>query len=182
MDKVGSPRGLIGYMALTDEPLERSGMRPKSVWRHVFRPRTLVYTVLWGGVGIALVVALFLRQPIGVTVAPVRNPTFVTLSDGSIRNTYDMRLRNMQGADSDFTITLKSDAPMQISLEGADGMSVTVPADQTKLQRVYVTAPAGSPAATEDHTELRFWVQDGSGTTRVHADTIFTGPEEKDTE
>ena len=29
-----------------------------------------------------------------MTVAPVRNPTFVTLSDGAIRNAYDLRLRN----------------------------------------------------------------------------------------
>ena len=62
-------------------------------------PRTILYTVLWAGVGIALVVALFLRIDIDMNVTPVRNPTFVTLSDGSIRNTYDLRLRNKQGED-----------------------------------------------------------------------------------
>ena len=94
MDRVGKPRDLIGYLALTAEVRERPGQPPKSAWRHVFRPRTVIYTVLWAGVGGAQVVALFLRQPFGVSLAPVRNPTFVTLSDGAIRNADDLRLRN----------------------------------------------------------------------------------------
>jgi polyferredoxin len=42
----------------------------------------MLYTVLWAGGGVALVVALFLRTDIDVNVTPVRNPTFVVLSDG----------------------------------------------------------------------------------------------------
>jgi polyferredoxin len=38
MDKIGKPRGLIDYLALTDETSERAGNPPKSVWKHVFRP------------------------------------------------------------------------------------------------------------------------------------------------
>ena len=84
MDRIGKPRDLIGYLALTDEVRERAGQPPKSVWAHVFRARTVLYTVLWAGVGALLIVALFLRSPIDVSVTPVRNPTYVTLSDGSI--------------------------------------------------------------------------------------------------
>jgi polyferredoxin len=43
----------------------------------------MLYTALWAGSASALIVALFLRSPIDVNVTPVRNPTFVTLSDGS---------------------------------------------------------------------------------------------------
>jgi len=175
MDKVGKPRGLIGYMALTDEPLERSGATAKSVWRHVFRPRTVLYTVLWAGVGIGLVVALFLRAPFGVSVAPVRNPSFVTLSDGSVRTAYDLRLRNQLGGEHAFRISIKSAVPLQVSVEGVDGLVVTVPTDETLLQRIYITAPAGSDAAQTRQTDVRLWVQDASGTDRVSVDTIFNG-------
>ena len=58
MDKIGKPRDLIGYLAYTDETRERAGQPPKSVWKHVFRPRTVLYTTLWAGIGIALIVAL----------------------------------------------------------------------------------------------------------------------------
>jgi cytochrome c oxidase accessory protein FixG len=175
MDKVGKPRDLIGYLALTDETRERQGLPGKPVWKHVFRPRTILYTVLWGGIGIALVVALFLRTEIEVNVTPVRNPTFVTLSDGSIRNTYDVRLRNKHGDDRLFHLSLTSPEVLRIALEGTPELRVLVPANQTLTQRVYVTAPAGTPATRADRTPLRLWVEDLGSTDRVHHDTIFNG-------
>ncbi len=175
MDKVGKPRGLIGYMALTDEGRERAGQPPKSVWKHIFRPRTILYTVLWSGIGVGLVVALFMRQPVSVSVAPVRNPVYVTLSDGTIRNTYDIRIRNQEHSDRPFRISLLSDADLKISLEGAPGDVVTVAADETKLQRVYVTAAPGSAAARAERTHLRFWVEDTQSTNLASEDTIFFG-------
>ena len=175
MDKIGKPRGLIGYLALTDEKAERSGKEPKSVWKHVFRPRTILYTTLWAGVGVALVVALFLRTEIDVNVTPVRNPTFVTLSDGSIRNTYDLRLRNKHGDDRYFHISLTSDTVLRIDLEGTEELRVLVPANETLEQRVHVIAAPGSEAATTDRSDLRLWIEDMAGTDRVSKDTIFNG-------
>ena len=109
MARIGKPRGLIDYLALTDEVAERAGSPPKSVWKHILRPRTLVYTGLWAGVGVGLVVALFLRSDIGLNVTPVRNPIYVTLSDGAIRNTYDLRLLNKHGDPREFRIGLTAD-------------------------------------------------------------------------
>jgi len=177
MDKIGKPRDLIGYLALTDETRERAGQPAKSVWSHVFRPRTVLYTVLWAGVGVGLIVALFLRSPIDVSVTPVRNPTYVTLSDGSIRNAYDLRLRNMQGTDAEFTINVTSAARLETGLEGMEGLTVTVPANETMSQRVYLTAAAGSEAAIADRTDVRLWIAEEGTTNRVHHDTIFNGKE-----
>jgi cytochrome c oxidase accessory protein FixG len=175
MAKIGKPRGLVDYIALTDETREREGMAPRSIWKHVFRLRTIIYTTLWSAVGIGLTVALFIRSDIDVTVAPVRNPQFVTLSDGSIRNTYDVRIRNMTHQPTDFAITLVSDQPLAVELEGQEGNSVNVPADSTQLQRVYVIAPPGSDAADANLTNFRFWVEDLSTTTRTYQDTTFFG-------
>ena len=175
MDKIGRPRGLIGYLALTDETRERAGKEPKSVWKHVFRVRTVLYTTLWAAVGIGLVVALFLRSPIDVNVTPVRNPTFVTLSDGTVRNTYDVRLRNKQGEQVAYTLSVTSEAPVVIRLEGHDTTTVEVGAQETFAQRVYVEAAPGTPAASADRTDIRLWIEDSSGTNRVHHDTVFNG-------
>jgi cytochrome c oxidase accessory protein FixG len=175
MDKIGKPRDLIGYLALTDETRERAGQPPKSVWSHVFRIRTMVYTVLWAAVGIGLTVALFLRSPIDVNVTPVRNPTFVTMSDGSIRNIYDMRLRNKTGDDVTYIVSLTSDGRFTLALEGHDGTAVTVPANETLQQRVYVEAAPDSPAARADRTDIRLWVATEDGNERVHHDTVFNG-------
>ncbi|AZL58904.1 cytochrome c oxidase accessory protein CcoG [Tabrizicola piscis] len=178
MDRIGKPRDLIGYLALTDETRERAGQPAKSVWAHVFRVRTILYTVLWGGVGVGLIVALFLRSPIDVSVTPVRNPTYVTLSDGSIRNAYDLRLRNMQGADAQFTLAVTSEAFVTMALEGQEGLTVTVPANETMQQRVYLTAQPDSEAATEDRSDVRIWVEELGTTNRIHHDTVFNGKED----
>ena len=175
MDRIGKPRGLVDYMALTDEIAERAGTAPKSVWKHVFRPRTILYTSLWSLVGVALVVALFIRSDIEFTVAPVRNPTFVTMSDGSIRNTYDLRLRNKHGEDRPFKISVVGDPRLIVELEGVDATTVNVPADETFLQRLYVTAPAGSASSRTHRTDIRIWVEDLDSGDRVSKDTVFNG-------
>lgn len=175
MAKIGKPRGLIDYMALTDEPLEISGQPPKRIWRHIFRPRTIMYTTLWAAVGFALVFALFIRSDIDMTVAPVRNPTYVTLSDGSIRNIYDIRLRNKNGEDRPFRLTVAGDPTLRVQVEGTPYEVVTVPADEMSVYRVYVIAPAGSEAATSDRTEFTFWVTDTTNNDRTSVDTVFNG-------
>lgn len=175
MAKIGKPRGLIDYMALSDEPRERAGGAPRPVWKHILRPRTLLYTALWSLVGLGLVFALFIRPEIEMTVAPVRNPTYVTLSDGSIRNTYDIRLLNKQPEARPFRITVKGDPALRVQLEGSPYETVTAPADATHQLRAYVVAPPGSEPARGDQTEIRFWVEDLTNGDRASADTIFNG-------
>jgi len=175
MDRIGKPRGLIGYMALKDEAAERAGAHPKQIWKHIFRLRTLVYTVLWAGIGIGLVVALFMRSPFDVNVTPVRNPLYVTLSDGSIRNTYEMRLRNKQGDERDFMLTVEGDPSLVTTIEGAEGSVVSVRADELGETRLYVVAPAGSAPALAERTPLTVWIEDTESHDRVRIETIFNG-------
>ena len=189
MDKIGKPRGLIGYMALKDEAAERAGAHPKHLWRHIFRLRTMIYFVLWSGIGVGLVVALFMRTPIDLSVTPVRNPLFVTLSDGSIRNTYEVRIRNMQAREATFSVALGQvggkheadeidEGTATLTLEGVPGTVVRIAADQTLTQRVYVTAPADSKLAHEERSEIRLWVSDTSGSVRTHSDAVFNGKDD----
>ncbi|MBT25775.1 MAG: hypothetical protein CML60_05205 [Rhodobacteraceae bacterium] len=123
----------------------------------------------------ALVVALFMRSEIDLTVAPVRNPTFVTLSDGTIRNTYDVRLRNKHGEERSFKISVKGDSALYVQLEGTPYASVAVPADSMKLQRVYIMAPKGSAPAESERVDVRIWVEDNSDGARAYKDTVFHG-------
>jgi len=175
MQKIGKPRGLIDYLALSDETLERAGNPPRSIWKHIFRPRTILYTTLWSVVGLGLVFALFIRSDIDVTVAPVRNPTYVTLSDGSIRNTYEVRIRNMHGEDRPFRVSITGNLTMNVELEGTIYDSLTVSADEMKIQKVYIIAPPGSDAAESERVDVRIWIEDLINGDRAYKDTIFNG-------
>jgi len=175
MAKIGKPRGLVDYFALRDEPIERAGGTAPPVWKHVLRPRTLLYTALWALVGLGLLFALFIRSDIDMTVAPVRDPIFVTMSDGTIRNAYDIRLRNKHGEERPFRMTVSGDLALSIQVEGTPYETVTVPADSTLRQRVYVMAPPGSDPANAERTPLRFWIEDLANGDRAHQDSHFNG-------
>ena len=175
MAKVGKPRGLIDYMALSDEPLERAGKNPRSIWQHILRPRTILYTSLWSLVGIILLFALFIRSPVDFSVAPVRNPINVTLSDGSIRNTYDLRIRNQSNFDSAFGVHLTSHPELQLKLEGSSDDIVNIEAQAMRLQRAYVIAPKSSEVALSERTKLRFWIENLADGKRAYKNTTFFG-------
>ena len=183
MDKIGRPHGLVGYLALTDEPLEKAGKPDKPIWKHILRPRTIVYSLLWLGIGIGLVVALFVRANLDASITPVRNPPYVILSNGDIRNTFDMRLRNKHGEDRWFTVSATAGGDVTLALEGTDELRVLVKASDTLVQRLYVTAKAGTVAAKAHHLPLRIWITDVEGpdipkAERIYKDTIFNGAEE----
>ena len=175
MARIGKPRGLIDYLALSDEARERAGRPPRPVWHHVLRPRTVLYTALWALVGLGLLFALFIRAEIDMTVAPVRNPTYVTLSDGSIRNTYDVRLRNKHGEARRFRLSVKGDPALRLELEGTPYQSVMVAPDTAQMQRVYVIAPKGSAPARAHSSPIRLWAEDLGNGERAYRDSGFNG-------
>ena len=175
MDKLGRERGLIDYLALSDAPREIAGERPRSNWRHILRPRTILYTTIWTAFGFAMVYALFIRPEIDVTVAAVRNPTFVTLADGSVRNTYEFRLRNKHGEPRMLGVHVLGDLSLNLSLEGTPYEAIEVPADETLKLRVYVTAPVSSLPAQSGEIPVRFWVEDLGNGERAYQNSHFNG-------
>ncbi|SLN47881.1 Ubp3 associated protein Bre5 [Aquimixticola soesokkakensis] len=177
MDKIGKPRGLIDYMALTDETRERAGGAPRSVWRHILRPRTLLYSLLWAGIGLGLVVAMVLRSPFDVAVAPLRNPTFVTLSDGTIRNAYDVRVRNKGGDATDFSVAVTGIEGARVVVEGSDTDHIRAGVDAMAIARVFVLAGPHTLAAHRDRSKIDLVVTDDISGLSVATATVFNAKE-----
>jgi len=151
MKEVGRPRGLIDYATLEDCRIEKAGGTPPPTWKTVFHPRTLVYMGVWSAIGLALLFALGVRKHTDVSVAKDRNPPFMLMSDGSVRNAYTLKLRNMEGRPRAMEISLKGldgavmwsdDVPRSAA---ARSLTRTVPADETETVRAYVVAPADTP-------------------------------------
>ena len=175
MEKLGRERGLADYLALADAPREQAGEKPRPLWQHVIRPRSVLYTFVWSAVGLAMVYALFVRPEIEMTVAPERNPTFVTLSDGSVRNTYELRLRNKHGEVRTFGLHVDGGSQLNLAVEGTPYTAIDVPADETLRIRVYVTSPPQGRFAQAETSALRFWVEDQANGERAYKNSIFNG-------
>src|SRR5690606_4633275 len=85
MTKIGRPPRLIAYD--TDmNVLARMEGRPEV--RRIVRPRTILYAGLIALVGAIMLISLAMRERIDLSVMHDRNPVFVRLSDGSIRNAF----------------------------------------------------------------------------------------------
>ncbi|MEM0989078.1 MAG: cytochrome c oxidase accessory protein CcoG [Pseudomonadota bacterium] len=175
MAKIGKPRGLIDYFSLADENLERAGKPSLPAWRRAIRPRTILYTGLWAAIGLAMLVTLFMRDSIDLTVRPSRNPVFVTLSDGTIRNSYEIRVRNMNGEPHAFRLSyLTQEGFFTLTIQGEDGHIFEVPADETAKLRVFLDAATW--AARGERVDIRLWVENLETRERSYYDTHFQGP------
>ncbi len=175
MDKIGKPRGLIAYATLADEASAAKGEDHPPVWKRAIRPRTLIYFTLWAGIGIAMVVTLFMRDTLDVTVERDRNPVFVTLSDGSIRNGYTLKVQNKQGSRQDIWVFLETGEWLQMEIQDLDGNRVEAPADSQKTLRIFVVSPEG--ALPNERTDIRFRLENPLTKERVFYKSVFIGPE-----
>jgi cytochrome c oxidase accessory protein FixG len=173
MAKIGKPRGLIDYVTLADLKREASGQQVVPVIRRIVRPRTLVYFLLWSGIGMAMVVALFLRDVSALTVAHDRNPLSVTLSDGSIRNGYTVKLANRRHEARTFALSLRSDVPLALTVQGEEANAILVEPDKLREVRMFLTAAPGD--APEGDLPVELWITDVRSGDRARAETFFVG-------
>jgi polyferredoxin len=156
MKKVGRPTGLIAYD--NDVNIHRRLEGKENVYRLV-RPRTVIYSVLILVVAAIMLFALVTRSLLVLSVLHDRNPVFVTLSDGSIRNAYTVRLLNKRPEERMVELAVEGLPNARMEVVGLDSSPggkprIAVGADQTRELRVLVTAPPKAPL--EKSTPLVF--------------------------
>jgi cytochrome c oxidase accessory protein FixG len=120
MQQVGKPRGLIDFATEFDSEKEMRGEVPSSVLKTLFRPRTLAYFGIWASIGLAMLFVLGTRTRLDISASPDRNPEYVRLSDGSIRNAFTIKVRNMQSRPRDMQIGMEGMSSARIWQEGTD--------------------------------------------------------------
>ncbi|WP_416907434.1 MAG: cytochrome c oxidase accessory protein CcoG [Polymorphobacter sp.] len=155
MDQIGRPRGLIDYATLDDAEIEKAGGTAPSVLKTLLRPRTLIYFTIWASIGMAMLFSLGERARLDLSVESDRNPRFVMLSDGAVRNGYTVKLRNMETRPRSVDITIAG-LPGAVlwsdtgSREGAGAaVRVDLPPDATTRLRMFVAAPGEGEARTD---------------------------------
>lgn len=170
MDKIEKPKGLISYstlrdynhnLALAKDPVSGS-ITPQKIrqasgafnsdvrhfnWQILFRPRTFVYLGMWSLIGIAMLYFLLTRGRLQLDVQHDRNPVFVTLSDGSIRNGYTVKILNMIPEPRKILLSIEGLPGGQISIAEMpeiQGRSATLDVEPDKLRslHLFVTQPA----------------------------------------
>lgn len=96
-----------------------------------------------------MVYQLATRATAGVNVIHERTPLFTTLADGSIRNSYTLRLLNKRPEARDFAITIEGPLGAVAEVVGVPATAdwrpiVNVDPDTTREVRLIVSAPKAS--------------------------------------
>ena len=171
MDKIDRPRGLVAYD--TDTNIQRRQNGEKSRYE-LIRPRTIVYAALFAIVAGFMLWSLLNRTTLDVNVMRDRQPNFVRLSDGSIRNGYTIKVLNKAARPRTMTLeVLGLDAPIvTVAGQRQDAFHVfEVPADETKNFKIYI---AQSDIVTSDpKIDIRLMMKDKDNGQTTTGRTVF---------
>jgi cytochrome c oxidase accessory protein FixG len=175
MKKIERPTGLITYE--TDDNVDRYAAGEKPRYRFI-RPRTMVYAAAFSIVAVLMLGALLTREELQLNAQRDRNPNYVQLSDGSVRNGYNLKIVNKAGEPRELELTLEgADPAMQVRVLGAAAdtpMRLPVGADQTQDFILYLTLPAD--AIDSQREEFVFRVTDPvTGETATTRSVLVTG-------
>lgn len=160
MDKIGLPRGLIRYIT-----------ESKKAFR-LFRPRNIWYVGILSAVGGIMLYGLLTRSTLELNIIHDRNPMFVKLSDGSIRNGYQVHILNKSHEDKSYSLTIDGLDNAEIKVQSnheIDHNNLNVFADSVGQFRIFVTAQKQE----QERSNIIFTVKDNNGEIVENNETIF---------
>lgn len=174
MEKVGRPKGLIRY------DTEKNLLNPsiKNKFRFL-KPRTIYYSVILSVICGIMIFNLAVKPTLETEIIPDRNPLFVTLSDGSVRNGYIIKISNKTHEKKTFEIKITSPAEASFkvqSYEGIDAQNLPVDSDSVGQFKIYTILPK---ELLENNIEGRgfidFVVKDKTSNEEMKIQAVFIG-------
>lgn len=172
MARIGLPKGLIAYD--TDANVTRRLKGDKARFRFV-RPRTVLYAVVLAIVASIMLLGFVTRRTIDLDVLRDRNPNYVTLSNGDVRNAYTLKLMNRSTRERDFYLSVEDVRSSAVNVIGLGKVSLpvklSVGADKVRSVRVLVTISAQDVKAGEQ--PITFALSDAAHSETRTVNTIF---------
>ena len=175
MDKIGRPRKLIAYDSFRNLEAEAHGDR---VPVRIVRPRTLLYTGVFTLVLAIMLFGLSHKAVLDLNVESGRDPLYVMVSGGGIRNGYKVHILNKQHETRQFKLQisgLSHPAFAFVSLEGSDPV-IEVRPDEMREVKMYVTVPREEADTLPASTPVTFTVRDLGDGTEAKTNSNFRGP------
>jgi cytochrome c oxidase accessory protein FixG len=175
MAKLGRAPNLIGYD--TERRIAaRAAGRP--LHYRLLRPRTLLYSLLFAAVGLAMVAVLATRSDADINVLHDRNPLFVALSDGKVRNGYTVKILNKERAERIFRLEFKGldGATLRVVglVETASWIELRADPDAITTYQIFVSVDGAQLVA--ERADVRFVLTDIANLSAATRNTRFYGP------
>jgi cytochrome c oxidase accessory protein FixG len=178
MRKIGRPANLISYDTIANQEAAAQG---KTAPLQLIRTRTLLYVGMMGLVAAIMLAALLNRTTLEINVLNDRNPPFVRLSDGGLRNGYTIKILNKLHQPRDFTLAIEGLSGARLAIVGLEtDAPIRVRTDDVRELRAFVTVPpAAIPRANSGTVHFSLVVKDVvSGSTTSRNTTFQTPPQQ----
>jgi cytochrome c oxidase accessory protein FixG len=175
MNKINRQPRLIAYDTEMNVQRRQDGKEP--VFR-IIRTRTALYAGIIALVGGVMLYTLATRHDLALNVIHDRNPLYIRLADGALRNGYTIRILNKRLQSREFIIAVEGLSGTIVDVVGvplrADGrLVVDVGPDQTREIRALVTDYGAAPPAS---TRITFFAIDAETGERAQAPDHFHAP------
>lgn len=151
MEKMDLPKGLIRYDTLN----HLANPNPKNKFK-LLKPRTFFYSIILTLICSVMIVNLMNKSTLDLSVIHDRNPVFVLLSDGSIRNGYELKIINKTHENKKFKLTLTNPQSATLRAQNFDLSNLEISAENEKNFRIFITA---SSDILEKSDDSRFVVE-----------------------
>ena len=173
MQRFGRPPELITYDSINNQIARSRGGKTRI---RLIRPRTIAYMVVLAAVAGIMTFSLSTRARLEVNVIPDRQPLFVKLSDGAIRNGYTFKILNMRREPKSYMLATDGLAGAEISVLGhhnEPGPYVELAVGPDEIG-TFVRAPAES--LTGKLTNFDFYLIDQGTRESIRYTAVFNGP------
>lgn len=171
MQKIGLPKGLIRYDTM-DHLLDPT---PTKKFK-ILKPRTILYSTILTLVCAIMLRSLVLKPTLEIAAIPDRNPIFVTLSDGSIRNGYTIKIANKTHEKKTFSLKIAAPESAILKFQNGDLSDLEVAPDNVGTFKVFAILPKDLVAKSEDGRGLlEFVITDENGQSVEKIQAVFIG-------
>jgi cytochrome c oxidase accessory protein FixG len=176
MDKLGREPNLIAYDSIANMDARAKG-HPTS--RRLIRPRIVIYSLILLLISVLMIYGLASRANLEINLQRDRSPLFITLSNGSIRNGYTLKILNMENRNRTFRLRTADINQALISVigyekNGSPSIDLPVKSDSVGTYRVFVRVPVDTLKAQS--TEMEFVLKDLETGQEAEQHTFFYGP------
>ncbi|MES2961063.1 MAG: cytochrome c oxidase accessory protein CcoG [Pseudomonadota bacterium] len=171
MEKIGLPKGLIRYDTMNHllDPIPQKKFK-------ILQPRTFLYAAILILVSAIMLRSLVFKPTLETMILPDRNPIFVTLSDGSIRNGYTLKLMNKTHENKIFSLKIHGPQNAILKMQNVEPDHMEVAPDSVAAFKVYVIMPKEFMEGNEEgRGVIEFSLMDEIDKKEEKVEAVFIG-------
>ncbi|MDA9231195.1 cytochrome c oxidase accessory protein CcoG [Rickettsiales bacterium] len=175
MKKLDLPPGLIRY----DTQNHMSHLKDNTTKFSLLRPRTFYYSFIMILVTFLMIFTLYNRSDIDLSVDAMRNPLFVKLSNGSIRNGYKIKIYNKSNIIKYYNLKIAGLDNYLIKVQtpkDTDLKNIKINNDSTVRMKIYIISERPATKEKIKNNKIDFILKDNNSGEFVMEGSSFISP------